>query len=363
MNEPALPSNLHERAKRLVRHWNSIRSNDTTTHREFNALLNRLMDEGLDTVDEVVKLAALQLNDIDHQAQFRRDVMCRAGHLEAMGHSLDKEPAQIFCDAFAVPIMGERAMMKGLLEKPEAIQCLVEAMGMWGDFSPSRLAIMEVLLPVEMANCPSLAQQLAHELGLLTLTPEQHVLEEEEIALQARLEPMAVPTQGKGVALLVGVRVWVGPPGERAAENDLLLNPAGARALESLRHETAWQEGVTQALSLAELPPGSIALFPPSTFLRAFAQGRALEMVQGMCEWAHQKGISSRIDHLVTGVTDTQHLVLIAKDKEGAQVAVGPGVPMADVHVEGQAFMETVLREGGAVQPRTQMQMRRRGLH
>lgn len=363
MNETALPSNLHERAKRLVRHWNAIRPNDLTSHKEFNALLNRLMDEGLETVDEVVGFAAQQLNDVDHQAQFRRDVMARAAHLEAMGHSLDTEPAQILSDAFAVPLMGEKAAMHALLETPEAIQGLVEAMGAWGDAAPSRLAIMEVLLPVEMVNRPSLAQQLAHDLGLLSLTPDQELLEEEEIALQQLLEPMRLSKEGKGVAMLVGVRVWVGPPTDRPSNNDLLLNPDGARALECLRHEMTWQNAVSQALALAELPPGSIAVFPPSTFLRAFAQGRALEMVQGMCEWAKDQGISDRIDRLVTHVTDNQDIVLIAKDKDGAQIGIGPRVPMAEVHVEGQVFMETILREGGGAQPRTQMQMRRRGLH
>lgn len=363
MNETALPSNLHERAKRLVRHWHAIRPNDPSTHHAFNDLLNRLLDEGLDTVDEVVAIAAQQLNDVHQQAQLRRDVMARAAHLEAMGYSPDTEPAQILCDAFAVPLMGEKAAMHALLETPEAIECLIEAMGAWGDATPSRLAIMEVLLPVDMVNRPSLAQQLAHELGLLSLTPNQTLLEEEEIALQQQLEPMRIPKEGKGVAMLVGVRVWVGPPADRPSSNDLLLNPDGARALECLHHETAWQEAVSQALALAELPPGSIALFPPSTFLRAFAQGRALEMVQTMCEWAKDQGISDRIDRLVTGMTDNQDIVLIAKDKDGAQLGVGPRVPMAEVHVEGQVFMETILREGGATQPRTQMQMRRRGLH
>jgi len=363
MNDPALPSNLHERAKRLVRHWLAIRPDAPDTHMGFNQWLNLLLDEGLDTVDEVVALAAHQLNDIDHQAQLRRDVMARASHLEAMAHTKGGPPAQILSDAFAVPLMGDRGSMKALLETPEAIQALVEAMGCWGDTRPSRLAIMEVLLPVDMANRPSLAQQLAHELGLLTLNVDQDFLESEQLALQERLSGVLVSESGKGVALLVGVRVQVSSPEERAKENDLLLNPTGARALATLKHEMAWEQAVTEAIQLAEQPPGSIAIFPPSTFLRAFAQGRALEMVQTMCDWAHEQGFADRIDHLVTCLTDTHRIALSARDKDGAQIAIGPSVSIEEVHVEGQAFVETVMKEGGATQPRTQMQMRRRGLH
>ncbi len=365
MNDNPLPSNPHEIAKRLVREWSAINAQDPTTSKGFVALLNRLLDEGLDVVDHVVALAAQQLGNRDRQAQLRCDVMARAAHLEAMGHSQEKGvlPALILADAFVVPAMGDLAAMSALMKCPEAMAMLVEGMGEWGNFKPSRVALAEAWLPVEMANRPSLAKQLAHEIGLLSISSEADLLEAEESALLESLEAMAMPAEGKGVAVLAGVRVWVGSPDDRPGQNDLLLHPESLRTLDRLGNEMAWEDTVREALNKAELMPGSVALFPPSTFLRGFAQGRALQLVQAMCEGAAKHGISDRIDHVVTRMTNDDRIMLVAVGSDGSVLAHGPSVPTNEIHVEGQAFLEMLRREGGSAQPRTQMNLRRRGFH
>ena len=361
--QDSLPTSIPERARRLLRTWQSIRPHDTTTHQAFKDFSSRLAQESPEHLDATVAAAATLLKDMDLQAGFRRDVMARMAHLEGLaehGH------IAVRADAFVLPMAGDLAAMQALTQCPQAFLRLVEGLSSSGRFETSDVSLLEVVLKPEAANSSFLAEELAHGIGMAMLadpSPLDSTSRPEELVLIQRLEGMRAMPQGTGAGVLAGVRVWFGPTDEAPDEGDLLLEPQAARARDQVETLLAWETVVAEVLALAELPPGSVTVLPPATFLRGLAQTRALEQLHGIHQLIHANGDQERFARMGTYAADDGLIHCVAHDDSGNLLAEGPAVSLAEIHAEGQCYLETFAREHSDQGPRTQQHMRRRGLH
>lgn len=360
---PPLPSSVPERARRLLRTWQTIRPHDLSSHQAFKEMVGRLIQEAPLQFDDTIRLAASHLKDLELQAGFRRDVMARVGHLEGL---VDQGEMAVRSDAFVLPMAGDLAAMQALVDRPQAFLRLMEGLSLSGRFQPSDISVLEVPLKPEMANSSWLANALAHGVGIAMIedpSPAESVSRPDEQALAQQLEPHRIFPHGHGVAVLAGVRVWFGPPEEAPDDGDLLVDPEQARARDHVETELAWQSIVLEVLTLAELPPGSITILPPATFLRGLAQVRALEQIHGLHDAMEANGTHDRFEQLATSAGDDGILRCMAMDSQGQVLAMGPEVNLAEIHAESQCYLATFAGEQGRRGPRTQQCLRRRGLH
>lgn len=346
----------------MLRAWEAIRPNDPSSREPFFNFLDRLAHEDPMGMDKAVHAAARCLKVLDYQAALRRDVMARAGHLEGLVHNGN---VAVRSDAFVLPMAGDYAAMHALALHPGAVMRLLEGLSQSERFAPSDVVLIEAPLPPAAANSAALAFHLARTLGWAVLSnPEgAQASPPEEAALRQRLDPHRVDERGLGPAVLVGVRVWHGAPENAPDEGDLLLAPDDARARRRQETEWAWQSVVVEALALAELPPGSMTVLPPATFLRGLAQARALEQIHGLHQRLNEVGGAREGVQIGTHAQPNGRLACEARDRHGRLLAQGPSVELAEIHPEGQAYLATFAHECDPRGPKTQRCLRRRGLH
>ena len=358
-----LPTLLAERARRLLRAWHAIRPQELPSHQGFKDLVAKFATEDLDRFDETIALAASYLEDIDQQAGFRRDVMARCGHLEGL---VDEGKVAIRSDAFVLPMAGDRASMHALTQHPQAFLRLIEGLAHSGRFAPSNVALLEKPFCIELANSSALAHELCHGIGMAMLsspTPSEQVSRPEEQLLAARHRERCIATGGCGGAVLAGVRVWFGDPSEAPDEGDLLISPDDARVRTQLETHEAWQNIVLEVLQLAQLPPGSVTILPPATFLRGLAQTRALDQIHQVHHAVEQAGRHGDVARIMGLTTGNGSIQCLAQDAAGNVLASAPEVSVREIHPEGQCFLATFANEETLAGPKTRQQQRRRGLH